>query len=105
MGDWSLYISWRQFYRLEYLLRDQLIYSFLLFIHSAYGVDLELAKGGPMINPRSFLYCDTAGDVAFRYCQMKGKSLGRVECTLKDNYEVNYSVIIDILYLEGKPVL
>jgi hypothetical protein len=40
--------------------------EFLLFIHVAYGVDLKLAKGGPMINPR-FLYCDTMGDVAFRY--------------------------------------
>ena len=36
---------------------------------------------------------------------MKGKSPGRFKFTLKDDYEFNYSVIIDILYLEGKPVL
>ncbi|KAI9034762.1 uncharacterized protein KD926_005695 [Aspergillus affinis] len=39
------------------------------------------------------------------HCQMKGKSPGRFKFTLKENYEFNYSVIIDILYLEGKPVL
>jgi hypothetical protein len=39
------------------------------------------------------------------HCQMKGKSPGRFKFTLKDDYEFNYSVIIDILYLEGKPVL
>jgi hypothetical protein len=35
-------------------------------------------------------------------CQMHGKSLGRFKFTLKDDYEFNYSVIIDILYLDGK---
>ena len=39
------------------------------------------------------------------HCQMKGKSPGRFRFTLKDDYEFNYSVIIDILFLEGKPVL
>jgi hypothetical protein len=38
-------------------------------------------------------------------CQMNGKSPGRFKFTLKDDYEFNYSVVIDILYLEGKPVL
>ncbi|KAJ5900234.1 uncharacterized protein N7473_004304 [Penicillium subrubescens] len=33
------------------------------------------------------------------------KSPGRFKFTLKDNYKFNYSVIVDILYLEGKPVL
>jgi hypothetical protein len=36
---------------------------------------------------------------------MNGKSPGRFKFTLKDDYEFNYSVVIDILYLEGKPVL
>ncbi|EAW21010.1 GAG-pre-integrase domain-containing protein [Aspergillus fischeri NRRL 181] len=39
------------------------------------------------------------------HCQMKGKSPGRFKFTLKDDYEFNYSVIIDISYLEGKPAL
>ncbi|KAJ5904893.1 uncharacterized protein N7473_001809 [Penicillium subrubescens] len=39
------------------------------------------------------------------HCQMKGRSPGRFKFTLKDDYEFNYSVIVDILYLEGKPVL
>ncbi|KAJ5379608.1 hypothetical protein N7509_012727 [Penicillium cosmopolitanum] len=39
------------------------------------------------------------------HCQMKGKSPGRFKFTLKDDYEFNYSVIVDVLYLEGKPVL
>ena len=36
---------------------------------------------------------------------MHKKSLGRFKFILKDNYEFNYSVIIDIIYLNGKPVL
>jgi hypothetical protein len=36
---------------------------------------------------------------------MHGKSPGRFKFTLKDDYEFNYSVIIDILYLDRKPVL
>jgi hypothetical protein len=36
---------------------------------------------------------------------MHGKSPGRFKFTLKDDYEFNYSVIIDVLYLESKPVL
>src|ERR1700716_1637855 len=38
-------------------------------------------------------------------CQMNGKSPGRFKFTLKDDYEFNYSVVLDILYLEGMPVL
>ena len=38
-------------------------------------------------------------------CQMNGKSLGRFRFTLKDDYEFNYSILIDILYLGGRPVL
>jgi hypothetical protein len=38
-------------------------------------------------------------------CQMHSKSPGRFKFTLKDDYEFNYSVIIDVLYLESKPVL
>ncbi|KAJ5120881.1 uncharacterized protein N7515_010269 [Penicillium bovifimosum] len=38
------------------------------------------------------------------HCQMKGKSPSRFKFTLKDDYEFNYSVIIDVFYLEGKPV-
>ena len=36
---------------------------------------------------------------------MHGKSPGRFKFTLKDDYEFNYSVIVDVLYLDGKPVL
>ena len=36
---------------------------------------------------------------------MYKKSLGRFKFTLKDNYKFNYSVIINIIYLNGKPVL
>jgi hypothetical protein len=39
------------------------------------------------------------------YCQMNSKSPGRFKFTLKDEYEFNYSVIVDIMYLTGKPVL
>ena len=36
---------------------------------------------------------------------MYEKSLGRFKFTLKDNYEFNYLVIIDIMYLDRKPIL
>ena len=38
-------------------------------------------------------------------CQMHGKSPGQFKFTLKDDHEFNYSVIINVLYLDGKPVL
>ena len=36
---------------------------------------------------------------------MYKKSLGRFKFTLKDDHEFNYLVIIDVMYLDRKPVL
>ena len=36
---------------------------------------------------------------------MHEKSLGRFKFTLKDDYEFNYLVYVDIIYLDGKPIL
>ncbi len=36
---------------------------------------------------------------------MHEKSLGRFKFTLKDDHEFNYLVIIDVMYLDGKPIL
>jgi hypothetical protein len=36
---------------------------------------------------------------------MYKKSSGRFKFTLKDNYKFNYSIIIDVIYLDRKPVL
>ena len=36
---------------------------------------------------------------------MYGKVLGRFKFILKDNYEFNYYIIIDVIYLNGKLVL
>lgn len=38
-------------------------------------------------------------------CQMHEKSPGRFKFTLKDDCEFNYSVVIDVLYIDRKPVL
>jgi hypothetical protein len=38
-------------------------------------------------------------------CQINSKSPGRFKFTLKNDYEFNYSVVINILYLKRKPVL
>ncbi|RDW58864.1 hypothetical protein BP6252_13340 [Coleophoma cylindrospora] len=38
-------------------------------------------------------------------CQLHSKAPGRFKFTLKDEVEFNYAVFVDILYLEGKPVL
>lgn len=60
-----------------------------------------LQRAGHEVNSRCIDYLTKF----CHHCQMKGKSPGRFKFTLKDDYEFNYSVIIDILYLEGKPVL
>jgi hypothetical protein len=36
---------------------------------------------------------------------MHKKSSGRFKFILKDDYEFNYSIIIDVMYLDGKPIL
>ena len=38
-------------------------------------------------------------------CQKYGRSPGRFSFTLKDDLDFNYNVIIDIMYIGGKPVL
>ena len=39
------------------------------------------------------------------HCQKHGKSLGRFSFTLKDDIDFNFNIIVDILYIDGKPVL
>jgi hypothetical protein len=36
---------------------------------------------------------------------MNGKSLGRFKFTLKNDYNFNFEIIIDVMYLDGKPIL
>lgn len=39
------------------------------------------------------------------HCQMNQKSPSRFKFTLKDDYDFNFCIIIDVMYLSGKPVL
>lgn len=39
------------------------------------------------------------------YYPIKGKALQYFKFTLKKNIDFNYEIIIDIMYLNGKPVL
>ncbi len=39
------------------------------------------------------------------HCQRYGQSPGRFKFTLRDDVNFNYSIIVDIMYLNGKPVL
>lgn len=39
------------------------------------------------------------------HCQMSAKNLSRVKFTIKDDTEFNYMIIIDIFYIEGKPIV
>ena len=41
----------------------------------------------------------------YKSCQLHAKSLGRFKFTLKDNYNFNYLIIINMLYLVNKLVL
>jgi hypothetical protein len=36
---------------------------------------------------------------------MKGKAPGRFKFTLKDGYKFNCCIVVDVMYLDGKPVL
>src|ERR1700721_4346368 len=38
-------------------------------------------------------------------CQLNGKAPGRFKFTLKDDHEFNWCIIIDVIYLDSKPVL
>lgn len=38
-------------------------------------------------------------------CQMNAGRPARFKFTLHDDYEFNYEVVIDILYLDGRPIL
>ena len=39
------------------------------------------------------------------HCQRHGKSPGRFKFNLRDDVNFNYSIIVDVFYIEGKPVL
>ena len=38
------------------------------------------------------------------YCQIKGKAPRRFKFTLKKDVDFNYEIIVDVMYLDGKPV-
>uniref|UniRef100_A0A8H7KFH4 Integrase catalytic domain-containing protein n=1 Tax=Bionectria ochroleuca TaxID=29856 RepID=A0A8H7KFH4_BIOOC len=39
------------------------------------------------------------------HCQIKGKAPQRFKFVLKDDVDFNYEIVVDIMYLDGKPVL
>ena len=39
------------------------------------------------------------------HCQKHGKSPGRFKFTLREDVQFNYSIIVDVMYIEGDPVL
>jgi hypothetical protein len=39
------------------------------------------------------------------HCQLHGKAPGRFRFTLKDDYEFNYCIIVDVMYLDSRLVL
>ena len=39
------------------------------------------------------------------HCQKHGRSPGRFQFTLQDDVEFNYSIIVDIMYISGNPLL
>ena len=41
----------------------------------------------------------------YKQCQLYTKSLGRFKFTIKDNYNFNYLVIVNVLYLDRRPVI
>jgi hypothetical protein len=41
----------------------------------------------------------------YHYCQLKGATLRRFKFNLRDDYDFNYEIIVNIMYLNSKPVL
>ena len=41
----------------------------------------------------------------YAHCQRYGKSLGRFRFNLREDINFNYSIIVDIMYIDRKPVL
>ncbi len=41
----------------------------------------------------------------YHYCQIKGEAPRQFKFTLKEDVDFNYKIIIDVMYLDGKPVL
>ena len=41
----------------------------------------------------------------YHYCPIKGKAPQRLKFTLKKNIDINYKIIIDVIYLNKKPIL
>jgi hypothetical protein len=41
----------------------------------------------------------------YEYCQKYRKAPGRFKFNLQDDVNFNYSIIVDIFYITGKPVL
>jgi hypothetical protein len=39
------------------------------------------------------------------HCQIHSKSLGRFRFILRDDVEFNYSIIVDVMYISGNPIL
>jgi len=38
-------------------------------------------------------------------CQMHGNAPGRFKFTLRDDLEFNYQVLVDVMFIDGKPIL
>jgi hypothetical protein len=41
----------------------------------------------------------------YHHCQKHGKSPGRFRFTLHNNIDFNYSIVVDIMYIDGAPLL
>lgn len=39
------------------------------------------------------------------HCQMNSKAPGRFKFTINDDIDFNYEIFVDIMYIDGKPVL
>ncbi len=61
-----------------------------LLIQTGHDIEYKIIK---MINK----FC--------HYCQIKGEASQRFKFTLKKDVDFNYKIIVDIMYLDGKPVL
>ena len=38
-------------------------------------------------------------------CQMNSKNPGRFRFTLKDDYNFNFEIVVDVMYIDSRPVL
>jgi hypothetical protein len=89
-------------YNLYFLTSIELRRLYRYFSHSSINrLKNILERAGHDINHNILKYLTKY----YEYCQKHGKVPGRFKFNLQDDINFNYSIIVNIFYITGKPIL